>query len=64
MAELYIPPITVDTFEDGVGSAGLVTSGALRYVRLAGVLPHDALLELLDDDDAHPRRQAAYTGRV
>ena len=64
MDELYIPPIAVDTFEDGVGSAGRVTSGALRCVRLAGVLQHDALLELLDDDDAHPRQQAAYSGRV
>ena len=64
MVELCLPPIAIDTFEDGVGSAGRVTSGTLRCVRLAGVLPHDALLELLDDDDAHPRRQAAYAGRV
>ena len=64
MAELCLPSIAVHTVEDGVGSAGRVASGALRCVRLAGVLPHDALLEILDDDDAHPRRRAAYAGRV
>ena len=64
VSELVTAYVTADIVNEGEESDDRVVSGPLRCVRLAFVLPQDALPELLDEHDACLRRQAAYSERV
>ena len=64
VVELYRPYLAAEAVDEVEESAGRVSSGALRCVRLACAQPQDALPELLDEHDADPHRKVACSGRV